>query len=82
MWGPEITIEGANPTTLRDNWVLVRYKNNRCPVCGNQYRFSAFAGDPSAKPSQVLGQLAEGWIKRVVNALNPFDTRVDDFVSA
>jgi hypothetical protein len=78
----EITIEGANVTTLRDNWVLVRYKNNRCPVCGNQYRYSAFAGDPSAKPSQVLGQLAEGWIKRVVNALNPFDTRVDDFISS
>ncbi len=80
--GPQITIEGANPTTLRDNWVIVRYKNKTCPVCGNEYNYSMFAGDPSAKPSQVLAQLAEGWIKRVTNALNPFDTRVDDFVSA
>ena len=39
--GPQITIEGANPTTLRDNWVIVRYKNKHCPVCGNQYRYSA-----------------------------------------
>ena len=76
----EITIEGANPTTLSDNWLIMRYKGY-CP-CGNQYAFSAFAGDPSAKPSEVRAQLAEGWIKRVVNALNPFDTRVKDFVSA
>jgi len=80
--GPQITIEGANPTTLRDNWVIVRYKNNRCPVCGNMVRYSAFAGDPSAKPSEVRAQLAEGWIKRVVDALNPFDARVKDFVAA
>ena len=69
--GPEITIEGANPTTLRDNWVLVRYKNKTCPVCGNQFTWSALSGDPSAKPSEVKGQLAEGWIKRVTNALEP-----------
>ena len=80
--GPQITIEGANPTTLRDNWVIVRYKNKHCPVCGNQYRYSAFAGDPSAKPTEVRAQLAEGWIKRVVGALNPFDARVDDFVGS
>ena len=53
--GPQITIEGANPTTLRDNWVIVRYKNKTCPVCGNQYTWSAFAGDPSAKPSELRG---------------------------
>ncbi|MEI8081375.1 MAG: PKD domain-containing protein, partial [Actinomycetes bacterium] len=80
--GPQITIEGANPTTLRDNWLLVRYKNKNCPVCGNQYRYSALAGDPSAKPTEVRAQLAEGWIKRVVGALNPFDARVDDFVGS
>ncbi len=80
--GPQITIEGANPTTLRDNWVIVRYMNNTCGVCGNQYTWSAYAGDPSAKPTELRAQLAEGWIKRVTNALNPFDTRVDDFVSA
>ena len=51
--GPQITIEGANPTTLRDNWVIVRYKNKTCSVCGNQYTWSAFAGDPSAKPSEL-----------------------------
>ncbi|MFQ5344249.1 MAG: hypothetical protein ACE5F6_22125, partial [Anaerolineae bacterium] len=78
--GPEITIEGANPTTLRDNWLLMRYTGY--PICGNQYRPSAFAGDPSAKPSEVRAQFAPGWIKRVTSALNPFDARVDDFVSA
>ena len=78
--GPEITIEGANPTTLRDNWLLMRYKGY--PACGNQVVWSAFAGDPSAKPSETRAQLAEGWIKRVTNALTPFDARVDDFVSA
>jgi hypothetical protein len=76
----EITIEGANPTTLADNWLIMRYKGS--PACGNAYRYSAWAGDPSAKPSEVRAQLAEGWIKRVTNALNPFDARVDDFVSS
>ena len=78
--GAEITIEGANPTTLSDNWLIMRYKGYR--ACGNAYRYSAWAGDPSAKPSEVRAQLAEGWIKRVTNALNPFDARVDDFVSS
>ncbi|RME80717.1 MAG: PKD domain-containing protein, partial [Caldilineae bacterium] len=78
--GPEITIEGANPTTLRDNWLIMRYKGY--PVCGNAYQWSAFAGDPSAKPSEVRAQFAPGWIKRVTSALNPFDARVADFVSA
>ena len=30
----------------------------------------------------MRAQLAEGWIKRVIDALNPFDARVDDFVSS
>jgi len=78
--GPEITIEGANPTTLSDNWLIMQYQGY--PVCGNQYQWSAFAGDPSAKPSEVRAQFAPGWIKRVTSALNPFDARVDDFISA
>ncbi|MBP8291854.1 MAG: PKD domain-containing protein, partial [Caldilineaceae bacterium] len=57
----EITIEGANPTTLADNWLIMRYMGS--PACGNAYRYSAWAGDPSAKPSEVRAQLAEGWIK-------------------
>jgi subtilisin-like proprotein convertase family protein/threonine dehydrogenase-like Zn-dependent dehydrogenase len=75
----EITIEGANPTTLADNWLIMRYSGYA--ACGNQYRYSAFAGDPSAKPSEVRAQFAPGWIKRVTSGLNPFDARVDDFVS-
>ncbi len=78
--GPEITLEGANPTTLSDNWFIARYKGY--DACGNAVRYSAFAGDPSATPSEVRAQLAEGWIKRVTNALNPFDARVDDFVNS
>ena len=78
--GSEITIEGANPTTLSDNWLIMRYKGYR--ACGNEYYWSALAGDPSAKPSEVRAQLAEGWVKRVTSALNPFDARVTDFESA
>jgi hypothetical protein len=75
--GSEITIEGANPTTLSDNWLIMRYKGYQ--PCGNDYVWSAFAGDPSAKPSELRAQFAPGWIKRVTSALNPFDARVDDF---
>lgn len=76
----EITIEGANPTTLADNWLIMRYKGYA--ACGNRYRYSAFAGDPSAKPSELRAQFAPGWIKRVTSGLNPFDARVNNFVSA
>jgi hypothetical protein len=90
----DITIEGANIQTLSDNWYLVRYRYvdppidvgedglegtpDDGPLCGGTW--SIFAGQPSP-PTDPKGQLAEGWIKRVVKGLGPFEQRVKDFHS-
>lgn len=90
----DITIEGANIQTLSDNWYLVRYRyvdppidvgedgiegtGDDGPLCGGTW--SIFAGQPSP-PTDPKGQLAEGWVKRVVKGLGPFEARVKDFHS-
>ncbi len=76
----EVTIEGASPLTLADNWFAVRYDYAAAypfhtnAVFGGQK--SPWAGQPG---TDRKAQLAEGWIKRVVAGLNPFDARVLDF---
>ncbi|QOC21317.1 hypothetical protein IC757_09640 [Wenzhouxiangella sp. AB-CW3] len=76
----EISIEGANIQTLSDNWYLARYRG--LPECGNQENWNVFAGNPGATPLEPLAQLAEGWVKRVLDRLNPFEARVQDFAQA
>ncbi len=76
----DITIKGASETTISDNWFYVRYKGY--PVCNNTSVATPWAGDPSGTADTPRPQLAEGWIKRVIRALNPFEARVKDFASA
>jgi len=73
----EISIEGANIQTLSDNWYITRYRG--LPVCNNDTEWSIFAGDPTATPADPSPQLAAGWVKRVLDRLNPFEARVQDF---
>lgn len=76
----EINIEGANIRTLSDNWYLARYRG--LPGCNNQVEWSLWAGSPGGTPRDPLAQLAEGWVKRVLNRLNPFEARVQNFAQA
>ncbi|MBP9143728.1 MAG: hypothetical protein KBI44_04515 [Thermoanaerobaculia bacterium] len=92
----DITIEGANIQTLSDNWIVARYRYVEPPMdagpdlidgtsddaalCGGTW--SVFAGQPGGTALDPRAQLAEGWIKRVVRALNPFEARVQDFHAA
>lgn len=64
----DITIEGASLFTLSDNYFVCRYrpKNTNGP-CGGA--FSDF----------VSPQLQEGWIKRVLAGINPFEQRIKDY---
>ncbi|MBB5207151.1 hypothetical protein [Chiayiivirga flava] len=73
----EISIEGANIQTLSDNWYLARYRG--LPGCNNTTNWSLWAGQPGATPINQRAQLAEGWVKRVLGRLNPFEARVQDF---
>lgn len=76
----EISIEGANIQTLSDNWYLARYRG--LPGCNNQNEWSLWAGQPGATPINQRAQLAEGWVKRVLGRLNPFEARVQNFAQA
>jgi len=76
----EISIEGANIQTLSDNWYLARYRG--LPGCNNASQWSLWAGQPGATPLQPRAQLAEGWVKRVLGRLNPFEARVQNFAQA
>ena len=75
----EIVVEGANIQTLSDNWYLARYRG--LPACANTSQWSLWAGGPGGTPRDQRGQLALGWVKRVVDRLNPFEARVQDFHS-
>jgi hypothetical protein len=75
-----ITIRGATLQTMSDNWFYVRYRGY--PVCGNATTPTPWAGAPGSTALEPKAQLAEGWVKRVVRGLNPFEARVRDFRAA
>ena len=67
----DITIGGAGPLTLSDNWVVCRYRStDPLNPCGT-----------NAWSNWSAPQLQEGWIKRVVKGLNPFEQRFKDLGS-
>jgi len=76
----DVTIGGADLQTLSDNWYIVRYRGLH--ACDNETHWSLWAGQPGSTPLEPRAQLVEGWVKRVVMALNPFEARVKDFHKA
>ncbi len=82
----EVIVEGATPFTLADSWWRARYRGyGNCPCSGNDCNQgvdawpSHLADDGSVASDWSDPQLAEGWIKRVVRGINPYDQRVADF---
>ncbi|MCK4707516.1 MAG: hypothetical protein KAU21_02780, partial [Gammaproteobacteria bacterium] len=79
----DMTIEGPGIVTLSDNWFVARYGGTGAGsglgnnMCNNDTVPSDWAGDPGSGTSKAM--LAQGWIKRVIAALNPFDQRVSNF---
>ena len=62
------TLGGAGIQTLVDNYVVMRYRNT-----------SPYADPATTNWSDwTIPQLAEGWIKRVLAGINPFNQRVTD----
>jgi Concanavalin A-like lectin/glucanases superfamily len=77
----EINLAGAGPVTLSDNRFFVRWKHS------NATNWSQWAGAANSRPpatnelaqNTYVPQLAEGWVKRVIAGINPFDARITDF---
>src|SRR6185295_13407415 len=59
---------------LVDNYVVMRYR----PLNTNHPLYTANAPKDSDWSEWTKPQLAEGWIKRVLAAINPFGQRVTD----
>ena len=66
--GTRVTIGGRPEVrSLIDNYLVVRYRPS-----------TASASDPNSWSRWTPPQLAEGWIKRVLAGINPFNQRVTD----
>ncbi len=88
----EVVIEGASIFTLQDSYWRVRYRGySGCPCTEDVDCNEDDPSDPYDDWAINLGgvnvqisdwtepQLAEGWVKRVIRGLNPFDQRVEQF---
>ena len=67
---PRHTLGGAGIQALGDNYIVMRYR----PISSSH----PFAGQWSDWTSPKLG---EGWIKRVLAGINPFNQRITDLFS-
>jgi hypothetical protein len=65
------TIEGSTILTLSDNYLIMRYR-------ARENSNAAFVSD-AGWSHWTEPQLAEGWIKRVLAGINPFQQRIKDF---
>jgi len=74
----EISLAGAGAVLLVDNLFYVRYRHqNSNPDDAGAW--SQWAGAANSKPDYYRPQLAEGWVKRVMNGINPFEARIKNF---
>jgi hypothetical protein len=64
----DITLQGAGLQTLSDNYFVCRYRptdtNNPCGTGWSEW---------------TAPMLAEGWIKRVLNGINPFEQKIQSY---
>ncbi|HEX5219301.1 MAG TPA: LamG-like jellyroll fold domain-containing protein [Verrucomicrobiae bacterium] len=73
-----ITIGDGGETsqfTLADNWFISRYRGYSI---NGQTNWSAWIGDP-ASAAQTRAAFAPGWVKRVIEGINPFEARTTNF---
>ena len=64
---PHYTLGGAGIQVLTDNYLVMRYR----PYNVNHPRYNQWS-------DWTQPQLAEGWIKRVLAGINPFNQRIND----
>ncbi|MEI6341900.1 MAG: hypothetical protein WCR07_08075 [Verrucomicrobiota bacterium] len=70
---PRVTIGGAGIQALGDNYIVMRYR----PVNPDHPLYAANPTDADWS-SWTAPVLAEGWIKRVLAGINPFNQRLKD----
>ena len=68
------TIGGASPFTLGDNRVIVRFR----PENPATRALLATANNPEGWSDWTAPKLGEGWVKRVLDGINPYEQRFRD----
>ncbi|OGV67016.1 MAG: hypothetical protein A3K19_29620 [Lentisphaerae bacterium RIFOXYB12_FULL_65_16] len=69
----EISMAGAAKVLLVDNRFYCRWRHYL------ESAWSDWAGSPASRPGAYEPQLAYGWIKRVLDKINPYDARISEF---
>lgn len=78
----EISVAGNSAATLSDNRFFVHYRHKNGTTNWSDWAGAANSRPPGLGESPTntfVAQLAEGWVKRVLAAINPFDARIQDF---
>jgi hypothetical protein len=91
----QMTLKGnpnAPEALLADTWWFLRYRHRNDNASGTDWRSGnvnfTWAGAGNSDPFRDLdldgfpdfrAQLAQGWIKRVLDAVNPYEARIRDF---
>lgn len=68
----DITIEGPGLFTLTDNYFICRYRPLASPLC-------VTAQNAQGWSDWTQPMLAEGWIKRVLRGINPFEQKFKSY---
>ena len=69
----DVTIQGASLLTLTDNYFVCRYRPRTQPVCSTSPNPEHWWSD------WTQPMLGEGWVKRVLAGINPFEQRFKSF---
>jgi hypothetical protein len=77
----EISLAGAGAVLLVDNLFYVRYRHKNSNP-DDPTSWSQWAGAANSRPELYIPQLAEGWVKRVLNGINPFEARISSFYNS
>ncbi|MBF0451225.1 MAG: hypothetical protein HQK75_11025 [Candidatus Magnetomorum sp.] len=77
----EISLAGAGSVLLVDNVFYVRYRHKDSDP-DDPASWSQWAGAANSSPEKYIPQLAEGWVKRVMNGINPFEARISSFYNS
>ena len=68
----DITIEGPGLFTLSDNYFICRYRQAPSPLCTTESNLQGWS-------DWTEPMLAEGWLKRVLRGINPFEQRIQSY---
>lgn len=85
-WQKLTETQGLNALTLAnglpvlaDGWVISRYRGLKTDADPQGEQWSGFSGYPSLVAGEIHAVATSGWVRRVMEGINPFEQRYSDF---